>query len=75
MNKVYNTVWNESTGMWVVTSELTRKGGQRPGKSSVPCWQGWLLVCFCRHSLYWRQPMTIRQLEVVEQAHPCPWYG
>lgn len=30
MNKVYNTVWNESTGMWVVTSELTRKGGQRP---------------------------------------------
>ncbi|HAX5140295.1 TPA: hypothetical protein JZG41_004674, partial [Escherichia coli] len=22
MNKVYNTVWNESTGMWVVTSEL-----------------------------------------------------
>ncbi|MCZ5609664.1 hypothetical protein O5468_06645 [Escherichia coli] len=59
--------------MWVVTSELTRKGGQRPGKSSVPCWQGWLLVCFCRHSLYWRQPMTIRQLEVVEQAHPCPW--
>lgn len=30
MNKVYNTVWNESTGMWVVTSELTRKGGRRP---------------------------------------------
>ncbi|MCZ5339992.1 autotransporter outer membrane beta-barrel domain-containing protein [Escherichia coli] len=30
MNKVYNTVWNESIGMWVVTSELTRKGGQRP---------------------------------------------
>lgn len=29
MNKVYNTVWNESTGMWVVTSELTRKGGRR----------------------------------------------
>ncbi|HGX5055711.1 TPA: ESPR domain-containing protein, partial [Escherichia coli] len=22
MNRVYNTVWNESTGMWVVTSEL-----------------------------------------------------
>ncbi|ELT0296550.1 autotransporter outer membrane beta-barrel domain-containing protein [Escherichia coli] len=30
MNKVYNTVWNESTGVWVVTSELTRKGGRRP---------------------------------------------
>ncbi|MCM7209577.1 autotransporter outer membrane beta-barrel domain-containing protein [Enterobacter hormaechei] len=30
MNKVYNTVWNESTEMWVVTSELTRKGGRRP---------------------------------------------
>lgn len=30
MNKVYNTVWNESTGAWVVTSELTRKGGRRP---------------------------------------------
>ncbi|NKD23846.1 autotransporter outer membrane beta-barrel domain-containing protein [Citrobacter freundii] len=30
MNKIFNTVWNESTGMWVVTSELTRKGGQRP---------------------------------------------
>ncbi|MCR6167121.1 autotransporter outer membrane beta-barrel domain-containing protein [Escherichia coli] len=30
MNKVYNTVWNESAGTWVVTSELTRKGGQRP---------------------------------------------
>ncbi|MDM3328277.1 autotransporter outer membrane beta-barrel domain-containing protein [Citrobacter sp. Cb130] len=30
MNKVFNTVWNESTGMWVVTSELTRKGGRRP---------------------------------------------
>ncbi|MFU0779284.1 MAG: Autotransporter outer membrane beta-barrel domain-containing protein [Citrobacter braakii] len=30
MNKVYNTVWNESTGTWVVTSELTRKGGRRP---------------------------------------------
>ncbi|QMA47622.1 AIDA repeat-containing protein [Citrobacter freundii] len=30
MNKVYNTVWNESKGMWVVTSELTRKGGLRP---------------------------------------------
>ncbi|WP_024221464.1 autotransporter adhesin/invasin glycoprotein TibA [Escherichia coli] len=30
MNKVYNTVWNESTGTWVVTSELTRKGGLRP---------------------------------------------
>ena len=30
MNKVYNTVWNDSTGMWVVTSELTRKGGRRP---------------------------------------------
>ncbi|MGV4228407.1 autotransporter adhesin/invasin glycoprotein TibA [Citrobacter portucalensis] len=30
MNKVYNTVWNESTGKWVVTSELTRKGGRRP---------------------------------------------
>ncbi|EKR5650868.1 autotransporter outer membrane beta-barrel domain-containing protein [Escherichia coli] len=30
MNNVYNTVWNESTGMWVVTSELTRKGGRRP---------------------------------------------
>lgn len=30
MNKVYNTVWNESTGMWVVTSELTCKGGRRP---------------------------------------------
>ncbi|MBW5822994.1 autotransporter outer membrane beta-barrel domain-containing protein [Yersinia enterocolitica] len=30
MNKVYNTVWNESTGMWVVTAELTRKGGRRP---------------------------------------------
>src|SRR5699024_6549742 len=28
--KVYNTAWNESVGMWVVTSELTRKGGQRP---------------------------------------------
>ena len=32
MNKVYNTVWNESKGMWVVTSELTRKGGLRPRK-------------------------------------------
>ncbi|MBJ9340319.1 autotransporter outer membrane beta-barrel domain-containing protein [Citrobacter freundii] len=30
MNKVFNTVWNESTGTWVVTSELTRKGGRRP---------------------------------------------
>ena len=30
MNKVYNTVWNESAGTWVVTSELTRKGGRRP---------------------------------------------
>lgn len=30
MNKVFNTVWNESTGMWVVTSELTRKGGRCP---------------------------------------------
>ncbi|QLS65196.1 autotransporter adhesin/invasin glycoprotein TibA [Citrobacter sp. RHBSTW-00881] len=30
MNKVYNTVWNESTGTWVVTSELTRKGGRSP---------------------------------------------
>ena len=30
MNKVYNTVWNESTGTWVITSELTRKGGRRP---------------------------------------------
>ncbi|MBB7735347.1 autotransporter adhesin/invasin glycoprotein TibA [Escherichia coli] len=30
MNKVYNTVWNESTGMWVVTPELTSKGGRRP---------------------------------------------
>ncbi|HCW3014848.1 TPA: autotransporter outer membrane beta-barrel domain-containing protein [Escherichia coli] len=30
MNKVYNTVWNASTGVWVVTSELTRKGGRRP---------------------------------------------
>lgn len=30
MNKVYNTVWNESTGTWVVTSELNRKGGRRP---------------------------------------------
>ncbi|TKV21955.1 autotransporter outer membrane beta-barrel domain-containing protein [Citrobacter sp. TBCS-14] len=30
MNKVYNTVWNESTGTWVVTSELTRRGGRRP---------------------------------------------
>ncbi|ENY9582832.1 ESPR domain-containing protein, partial [Escherichia coli] len=34
MNKVYNTVWNESTGMWVVTSELTRKGGRRPRQIS-----------------------------------------
>ena len=40
MNKVYNTVWNESTGVWVVTSELTRKGGRRPGKSGVPHWRG-----------------------------------
>ena len=30
MNKIYNTVWNEPTGTWVVTSELTRKGGRRP---------------------------------------------
>ncbi|EKK5923335.1 autotransporter outer membrane beta-barrel domain-containing protein [Enterobacter hormaechei] len=30
MNKVYNTVWCASRGMWVVTSELVRKGGQRP---------------------------------------------
>ncbi|HDL7647706.1 TPA: autotransporter outer membrane beta-barrel domain-containing protein [Yersinia enterocolitica] len=30
MNKIYNTVWNESTGMWVVTSELTRKGMRHP---------------------------------------------
>lgn len=30
MNKVFNTVWNEPTGTWVVTSELTRKGGRRP---------------------------------------------
>ncbi|HHZ7490117.1 TPA: ESPR-type extended signal peptide-containing protein, partial [Citrobacter freundii] len=30
MNKVYNTVWSESTGTWVVTSELSRKGGRRP---------------------------------------------
>ncbi|MGU0015993.1 ESPR domain-containing protein [Escherichia coli] len=40
MNKVYNTVWNESTGTWAVTSELTRKGGLRHDKSNVPCWQG-----------------------------------
>ncbi|GDO42010.1 autotransporter outer membrane beta-barrel domain-containing protein [Escherichia coli] len=32
MNKIYNIVWNESSGMWVVTSELTRKGGQRHRK-------------------------------------------
>ncbi|EOL5879442.1 TPA: ESPR domain-containing protein [Escherichia coli] len=25
MNKIYNIVWNESSGMWVVTSELTCK--------------------------------------------------
>ena len=30
MNRVYNTVWCPSRGMWVVTSELVRKGGQRP---------------------------------------------
>ncbi|WP_454719148.1 autotransporter outer membrane beta-barrel domain-containing protein [Citrobacter freundii] len=30
MNKVFNTVWSESAGTWVVTSELTRKGGRRP---------------------------------------------
>ncbi|EEY8282345.1 TPA: hypothetical protein HIT51_004108 [Escherichia coli] len=30
MNRVYNTVWSESRGMWVVTSELVRKGGPRP---------------------------------------------
>ncbi len=30
MNKVYNTVWSGSRGMWVVTSELVRKGGPRP---------------------------------------------
>ncbi|WP_370608751.1 autotransporter outer membrane beta-barrel domain-containing protein [Citrobacter portucalensis] len=30
MNKVYNTVWCISRRMWVVTSELVRKGGQRP---------------------------------------------
>lgn len=30
MNKVYNTVWCAPRGMWVVTSELVRKGGQRP---------------------------------------------
>lgn len=35
MNKVFNTVWNESSGMWVVTSELTRKGGDAPGKLSA----------------------------------------
>ncbi|EEB1092770.1 autotransporter outer membrane beta-barrel domain-containing protein [Salmonella enterica] len=30
MNKVYNSVWSESAGRWVVTSALTRKGGRRP---------------------------------------------
>ncbi|RSC59179.1 autotransporter outer membrane beta-barrel domain-containing protein [Citrobacter amalonaticus] len=30
MNKVFNTVWCATRGMWVVTSELVRKGGQRP---------------------------------------------
>ncbi|MDR7874586.1 ESPR domain-containing protein [Yersinia mollaretii] len=40
MNKIYNTVWNESTGMWVVTSELSSKGDNAPEKSSKPCWQG-----------------------------------
>ncbi len=39
MNKVYNTVWNESAGTWVVTSELTRKGGNAPVKLSAPHWQ------------------------------------
>ncbi|WP_405000066.1 ESPR domain-containing protein [Escherichia coli] len=24
MNKIYNIVWNESSGMWVVTSELRK---------------------------------------------------
>lgn len=40
MNKVYNTVWNESTGMWVVTSELTCKGSSPPVKLSELRWQG-----------------------------------
>lgn len=39
MNKVFNTVWNESTGMWVVTSELTRKGDVVRVKSSALLWQ------------------------------------
>ncbi|MGV5905358.1 ESPR-type extended signal peptide-containing protein, partial [Escherichia coli] len=30
MNKIFNVIWSESAGKWVVTSELTRKGGQRP---------------------------------------------
>ncbi|EFM9915166.1 autotransporter outer membrane beta-barrel domain-containing protein, partial [Escherichia coli] len=30
MNKIFNVIWSESAGKWVVTSELTREGGQRP---------------------------------------------
>ncbi|HAX4824351.1 TPA: hypothetical protein JZG04_004665, partial [Escherichia coli] len=28
MNKIYNIVWSESAGRWVVTSELARRGGR-----------------------------------------------
>ncbi|CNE92540.1 autotransporter outer membrane beta-barrel domain-containing protein [Yersinia mollaretii] len=44
MNKIYNTVWNESTGMWVVTSELSSKGGQRPRKIKQAVLAG-LIAC------------------------------
>lgn len=45
MNKVYNTVWNESTGMWVVTAELTRKGGATPSTNQTNCSGG--VDCRC----------------------------